>query len=407
MSFMGMLPYLVALFLVALVFVIYRARRKVKATEESSAETSYLRGLDFLIYDKRDLAIRELTSATLKNTDDVSAYISLGNLHREQGNIDRAIRIHESVSIRPNLSRDAKVRALYSLGLDYVRGGLLDRARSAFRSAIKEDPTRIESYESLERVYEELKDWKRAYHCQLAVDKAAKKKSSRLLAYLLTEMALAEALQNSRTKEAIELLQKAKQTDPTCISVLMYLGDVYISQGDFKKAEQAWEHAVEQFPKLAFLLFDRLRQVYLKQDAVQNIKAIYNVVLAKNPDDINARKSLGDYYFDTGQLDKAEEEYSKIIEISSGSTLGYQKLGMVLLKEGRKDEALDVYQRLASLPELKVVYYYCGKCGFKDTTIHWRCPQCHEWDTFVQEIERRRVPAGQKRKRADAPKEAH
>jgi len=365
-------------------------RRRKRAASAPSPEASYLRGLDFLIYDQRDKAIKELTDATLKNTDDVAAYISLGNLHREQGNIDRAIRIHESVSIRPNLVPESRVRSLYSLGLDYVRGGLLDRASAAFKKAIKEDPGHAQSYESLERIHEEMRDWKAAYECQIELDKRTKRKSSRLLAYLLTEMARSEAMRNRRPKEAISLLQKAKQTDPTCVSVPMYLGDVYLAQGDFKKAERVWEEAVGKFPHLAFLLFDRLRQVYLKQDSVRNIKGVYEKVLAKNPDDINTRLSLGDYYFDTGQLDKAKEEYEKILELSSTSTVGYQKLSQVCLKEGKPEEALRVLQKMSALPELQSIYYFCGKCGFKDTQIHWRCPQCREWDTFVQEIEKRR-----------------
>ena len=377
-------------FLVLAVVVYLLWRRQKRSASEPSREDSYLRGLDFLIYDQRDKAIRELTDATLRNTDDVAAYISLGNLHREQGNIDRAIRIHESVSIRPNLSSESRVRALYSLGLDYVRGGLLDRAQAALNKAIKEDPDHVQSYESLERIHEEMRDWKAAYECQIELDKRAKKKSSRLLAYLLTEMARSEAMRNKRPKDAIVLLQKAKQTDPTCISVPMYLGDVYLAQGDFKKAEHVWEEAADKFPHLAFLLFERLRQVYLKQDSVRNIKGIYETVLAKNPDDVNTRISLGDYYFDTGQLDKAKEEYEKILELSSTSTVGYQKLSQVYLKEGMLEEAVKVLQRMSALPELQSIYYFCGKCGFKDTEIHWRCPQCREWDTFVQEIEKRR-----------------
>jgi len=386
-----------ALAAAAVVFIVRRHHRQASA--EPSAEASYLRGLDFLIYDQRAKAMKELTEATARNTDDVDAYISLGNLHREQGNIDRSIRIHESISIRPNLPLESRVRALYSLGLDYVRGGLLERAESAFKKAIKEDPNHIQSYESLERVHEEMRDWKAAYECQLELDKRANKKSPRLLAYLLTEMALEEAMRNKRPKEAISLLHKAKQTDPTCMSVPMYLGDVYLAQGDFKKAEHVWEEAVDDFPHLAFLLFDRLRQVYLKQDTVRNIKSIYEKVLAKNPEDINTRLALGDYYFDTGQLDKAKEEYRRILELSGTSTVGYQRLSKVYLKEGKPEKALEVLQKLSSLPELQAVYYYCGKCGFKDTQIHWRCPQCREWDTFVQEIEkhirpRRRPEAG-------------
>jgi hypothetical protein len=27
----------------------------------------------------------------------------------------------------------------------------------------------------------------------------------------------------------------------------------------------------------------------------------------------------------------------------------------------------------------------CGTCRFRSRTYLWRCPQCHEWDTFREE----------------------
>ena len=68
-----------------------------------------------------------LKQVVKKDTNHVRAYLQLGNILRKE-NPDRAIKIHQSLTVRPNLSLDQKVQIHKSLAKDYIEIGYLKKA---------------------------------------------------------------------------------------------------------------------------------------------------------------------------------------------------------------------------------------------------------------------------------------
>ena len=64
----------------------------------------------------------------------------LGNLYREKGQVGRAITIHQQLLQRPKLTRLEHAYILLCLGLDYKRGGFVDRALEAFSEVLRFEP---------------------------------------------------------------------------------------------------------------------------------------------------------------------------------------------------------------------------------------------------------------------------
>ena len=94
-----------------------------------------------------DKAIAELTKAARINTDTVEIYQSLGNLFREKGEIDRAIKIHQNIVARDNIDDSARVDALMDLGIDYRKAGIFDQAIATFLQVIEQQPNRVDAHE--------------------------------------------------------------------------------------------------------------------------------------------------------------------------------------------------------------------------------------------------------------------
>ena len=63
-------------------------------------------------------------------------------------------------------------------------------------------------------------------------------------------------------------------------------------------------------------------------------------VLKDDPDNINAMVNLGYFAIQSGQLDKAAERFSRILEIDSTFTDAYLYLSDINLKKGDREEAL-------------------------------------------------------------------
>ena len=64
----------------------------------------------------------------------VELHFALGNLFRRRGETDRAIRVHQNLLSRADLPVAERDHALYELGQDFLKAGLLDRAEETFRS---------------------------------------------------------------------------------------------------------------------------------------------------------------------------------------------------------------------------------------------------------------------------------
>src|SRR5438132_12447653 len=100
--------------------------------ESRALPVSYFQGLNFLLNEQPDKAIEAFNEVVKVNPETVELHFALGSLFRRQGELDRAIRLHQSLLERPDLPADKRTTALHEIGQDYQKAGLLDRAEEAF-----------------------------------------------------------------------------------------------------------------------------------------------------------------------------------------------------------------------------------------------------------------------------------
>src|SRR5688572_1634970 len=121
----------------------------------------YILGLNFLVANQIDLAIEELTRATSLDPDALEVHMILGNLYREKGQVGKAITIHQMLLQRSRLSRLEHAYVLLCLGLDYKRGGFVDRALDAFNEVLRLDPKNEYALVNLQKLHEERSEERR------------------------------------------------------------------------------------------------------------------------------------------------------------------------------------------------------------------------------------------------------
>src|SRR5438270_6920669 len=122
---------------------------------------SYFRGLNFLLTEQPDKAIESFIEVVKVDPQTIDLHFALGSLFRRQGEVDRAIRMHQNLLDRPDLPADKRTMASYELAQDFHRAGLLDRAENLF---VKLDGTPFEhsALGHLISIYETEKDWPKA-----------------------------------------------------------------------------------------------------------------------------------------------------------------------------------------------------------------------------------------------------
>ena len=115
--------------------------------ESRALPLSYFRGLNFLLNEQPDKAIESFIEVVKVDPQTIDLHFALGSLFRRQGEIDRAIRMHQNLLDRPDLPADKRadgdVRARAGLpprGPARPRRGALHQAR---RHAVRAPVARV------------------------------------------------------------------------------------------------------------------------------------------------------------------------------------------------------------------------------------------------------------------------
>jgi lipopolysaccharide biosynthesis regulator YciM len=180
----------------------------------------YILGLNFLVANQIDLAIEELTRAASIDAEGLEVPMILGNLYREKGQVGKAINVHQGLLQRPRLSKIEHAYVLLCLGLDYKRGGFVDRALEAFNEVLRLDAKNEYALVNLQKLHEEQHQWTEAYDTRQRLTKLAavdsQPKNQAILAFLENEIGL-EAMRRKNYPEAIRRFEAAIDLDKRAV----------------------------------------------------------------------------------------------------------------------------------------------------------------------------------------------
>jgi lipopolysaccharide biosynthesis regulator YciM len=348
----------------------------------------YILGLNFLVSNQIDLAIEELTRAASVDADALEVHMILGNLYREKGQVGKAITVHQSLLQRAKLTQLEHAYVLLCLGLDYKRGGFVDRALDAFKEVLRLDPKNEYALVNLQKMHEEQHQWSEAYDTRQRLAKLssveAQPQNQAILAFLENEIGL-EAVRRKNLAEAAKRFQAAIDLDPRAVPAYLNLGDLKAAEGNEKDAASIWERVVEVAPDRAYLAFDRLEAQALRAGAPERFPRLCRRLIADNPQDWRARLALSRHLTANGRAHDALELLFAALVHNPHALSIHRAIWRTL---GDLQHPPGLVHRYADLTDHAVFYldpHICLRCRYRSTELLWQCPHCHDWNTFVEE----------------------
>ena len=349
--------------------------RRVGVSELSS---SYFRGLNYLLNEQPDKAIEVFLQLAEFNRDTVETHLALGNLFRRRGEVDRAIRVHQHLIARPNLSNEEKTVALLELGEDYMRAGLLDRAETLFTDLVAMDAHVPSALRHLISIYQHEKDWAKAIDHARRLERITGETEGAVIAQFYCELAEQERAVGD-FEAAHKHLEQAFESQPECVRAYIVLGRLEAQQNNLEAAAQAFERVatldVEYVPEVLPPLLDayaRLQQMQRAEkflvDIIERSQGVSPVIaLAKLYASTRGEMSAIDFL--TRQLRQRPSVRGLMTLI--GATLHNSG--------GEARENLLILQDLTRKLLEGQAMYRCNKCGFGAKAHHWQCPSCKTW----------------------------
>lgn len=394
-----MLELLFLLLPVAALYGWYMGQRSVKKDQEDLSNKfsrDYVTGLNFLLSNQQEKAVdlflsmlqKQESENQISTASQFEAELTLGNLFRSRGEVDRALRIHQALINSPNYSFEQKLLAKQQLAKDFMVSGFYDRAENYYISLVDEPEFAIHSLSKLTVIYQKTREWKKAINVAEKLLKISPETDKIPLSHYYCEYA--QAVKSEHKIAFVESLNKALEYYPQSTRASMMLGDFYLEQKEYDKALYYFEQILQQDPDYISEVLGRIYHAYAMLNDLNN----YELFLIK----ANQVKH-------NSSVDIALTEF---IEKKEGMSAAHSQLYQQLraypnlitfhrfiryqadfAEEGNGKESLLLLHNMVGNQIKKSFQYRCLNCGYQSYRLMWYCPSCNQWEKVkpIQSIE--------------------
>jgi lipopolysaccharide biosynthesis regulator YciM len=331
----------------------------------------YLTGLDYLVTEQPDRALDMFLRLMDANADTIETHFALGTLYRRRGEVERAIRIHQSLLAREALAPEHREQALLALAQDYLRAGLLDRAEGLFLEVSEVSRRlRASALDALRGVYERQHEWQQALDTYRKLARIKVAPPRLVAAHYLCEIATL-AIERGDTDLARSLLRQARRETSPFPRAAVIRAQIAEREAQPQLAVRLLQSALrespkllpEELPHLLNLVGREQRDAVLTELVAQaqshEFSELKRLVIAAVASDLAAAPPL------RGAI---EAVFTQDTTLNAVCRAG----------NGQIERIADEIGVLLAHAEK----YRCGECGFVARSFYWHCPACQSWDSF-------------------------
>ena len=343
--------------------------------ENRQTPKAYFKGLNHLLNEQQDQAIDAFIEAVQHDPDTSELHFALGNLFRRRGEYERAVRVHQHLLSRGDLSQADRDRAQHALALDYLKAGLLDRAEEAL-TKLEGTAHQAQAHLALLSIYERSRDWPKASVIAQKLSESGQGSFQGRLAHYLCEEA--ESLDvTQHADQVIGLLKQAIDAAPQNARARMALAKAFELTGRASDAYATLENLATQVPSSLPLIAPKLAALAPALNRTQDALTLLETSYAKTTslDVLNAIVALR---VANGEMDTSEW-FAKHLEREPSLVAATQ---WIANEKFEHEQFHPQVQRALERAAKPLQRYRCAACGFEATQHFWQCPGCQAWDSY-------------------------
>ena len=343
---------------------------------DTQARKAYFSGLNLLLNEQTDKAVDAFIEAVQADPDTSELHFALGNLFRRRGEFERAVRVHQHLLQRADLSLADRQRAQHGLALDFVKAGLLDRAEDAFK-ALQGSPYDSEAKLARLSLHERSRDWPLAIALAQSLEQAGAGSFAQRIAHYHCELAQEAELRGDAAAVDGEITAALAAAPDSARALALKAQRLARLGSDHSVAAMAaWTELGQRHPEA----LSRLAMEFAASAQAANQTAM-------------AREALLRLFAQQPGIDTV-----RALALLDGSTVATTPQLMALLGQlpslSAVLELLDAPRAQwpdAARPRMRDAVaqaarsqqrYRCAACGFESQRHFWQCPGCLSWDSF-------------------------
>lgn len=387
-----MLELLFLLLPIAALYGWYMGQRSAKKDQDAinnKFSRDYVTGLNFLLSNQQEKAVDLFLSMLQKQESEnqistesqFEAEITLGNLFRSRGEVDRALRIHQGIENSPHYSFEQKLLAKQQLAKDFMAAGFYDRAENYYITLLDEPEFAVNSLSQLAVIYHKTREWKRAINVAEKRLRIEPEMDKIPLSHYYCEYA--QAVRSEDEKAFLTALQKALSYVPHCARASILLGDFFFEKQEMRTALRYFEAVLEQEPNYISEVLHKIKQCYIALNEQNNFE-LFLIKANQIKHNSSVDLALAEFIEQKDGVEAAQSRlYQQVRQFPSLMTFHrfiYYQVNEA--EEGRGKESLVLLHKMVGDRIKQGFQYRCIHCGYQSYRLSWHCPSCRTWESI-------------------------
>ncbi|MEA3288503.1 MAG: tetratricopeptide repeat protein [Candidatus Marinimicrobia bacterium] len=351
-------------------FLVFSGPQKINAHDAE------IKALNYILAGEKETALKLLKEIGRKNTSNLGVFLQVGDLYRQLGNPETALKVHLDVLERHGISLDIELMAHERLALDYEALNQYGHAAQHAESILKLSKKNLWALSALHRYAVKQGKWKTAIKAFQKENVAGGVSNQLLPAIYKTQEAL-QAKTAGKQSEAISLLKQAIKLNSQCATPYYHLGRIRQEEGNYKHAIDFYSTFAELDPTAGSIIFSDIEKMYFELGQFEQVEQFYQRLHKRQPENLEVVIGLANYFERKGEyrdalnlLEEVKNPDYNNLSVILGHLHMLDKLGHKDTLKSAIDDfiAADRQNRILSCPNCDHINaepsYICDKCGW-------------------------------------------
>ncbi|WP_032092146.1 MULTISPECIES: lipopolysaccharide assembly protein LapB [Pasteurellaceae] len=387
-----MLELLFLLLPIAAAYGWYMGHRSAKKDQDdisNKLSRDYVTGVNFLLSNQPDKAVdlflamlqKQEAENEIESASRFEAELTLGNLFRSRGEVDRALRIHQALDRSPNYSFEQKLLAKQQLARDFMAVGFFDRAENLYIALVDEPDFAEGALQQLAIIYQKTKEWKKAINVAEKLAKIAPKEDNIELAHYYCEYA--QGLDAQSKDKPIEILQQALNVAPSCVRASMLLAEAYMVRLDYQSAVKNFENILHQNADYVGEVLPALKYCYQELNQLDSFE-LFLIKASQICHNSAVDLALADLIAEKDGSFAAQTKLYQQLNQNPSTFIFHRFIQYQIdnAEPGRAKDSLILLHKMVGERIKQGFDYRCINCGYQTHKLTWCCPSCRQWESI-------------------------
>ena len=316
-------------------------------SKKKDSNKLYTEALEALVEGDIENAVFKLKDLVRIDTNNIRAYLRLGDIFRENLKLDQALKVHQSLILRKRLSKALQSKIYISLAKDFFELKKYERVEYYIFEILKIDKKNIWALNFILNLYIINEKWDYGIKILKKIEKINAVSTSRKQSDLTINIAM-EKEEDGSFVESIKYYKKALAIDSTNFSSHLKIGNIHEKNKNFKEALSEWKIFVEKSSTSDKKIYDKIENTFFELGRFSEIEDFYRNLLIIDSNNYHAFLGLTNILLLKGDFDEALRSLEDLLVKDKNSTLLQLCKIKIILKKKNEDQIMLLVDNILS-----------------------------------------------------------